>query len=362
MGHRANFAADGCLAFMSDPVFWRYLSEPSLRDIVDWTRAEVTASADLAQTIRRIAPLEDAEPDCLAFFENAKYKEALRNTRAGACFVAPSFASLVPAGTVALVTRQPQRAFALTLGKFCPASLQPGSLFAAKGISPSAFVHPEARLEPDVIIDPGAVVGPRAEIGSGTVVGANSVVGPDVCIGRNCSVGAQTTIIHALIGNRVIIHAGVRVGQDGFGFVPGRDGHLKVPQLGRVIIQDDVEIGANTTIDRGSTRDTVIGEGTKIDNLVQIAHNVTIGRFCFIVAQVGISGSTELGDYVAAAGQSGFAGHIKIGAGAEIAAQSGVIADVEAGARLGGTPARPFRQWLRSQVRLDWLSRGRGSQ
>jgi len=347
---------------MTDPVFWRNLSEPTLRDIIDWTGAEIAGSADLSLKIRRIAPLEDAEPDCLVFFENAKYKAALRETRAGACFVSPRFVELVPPQTLALVTPHPHRAFALTLGKFCPASLQPGSLFAAKGISPSAFVHPDARLEPDVVIDPGVVIGPRAEIGSGTVIGANSVIGPDVCIGRNCAIGAQTTIIHALIGNRVIIHAGVRIGQDGFGFIPGRDGHLKVPQLGRVIIQDDVEIGANTTIDRGSTRDTVIGEGAKIDNLVQIAHNVTIGRFCFIVAQVGISGSTELGDYVAAGGQSGFAGHIKIGAGVEIAAQSGVISDVEPGARLGGTPARPFRQWLRAQVRLDWLSRGSRSQ
>jgi len=347
---------------MSDPVFWHQLAEPVLGDIVTWTGAEIAASADLALKIRRIAPLEEAEPDCLSFFDNGKYRDALRCTRAGACFVAPALAALVPPQTIALVTPHPHRAFALTLGKFCPASLQPASLFSAKGVSPSAFVHPDARLEPDVIIDPGVVIGPRAEIGSGTVIGANSVIGPDVCIGRNCAIAAQAAIIHALIGNRVIIHAGVRIGQDGFGFIPGRDGHLKVPQLGRVIIQDDVEIGANTAIDRGSTRDTVIGEGTKIDNLVQIAHNVTIGRFCFIVAQVGISGSTELGDYVAVGGQSGFAGHLKIGAGAEIAAQSGIIGDVEPGARLGGTPARPFRQWLRAQVWLERLSRGRGSQ
>ncbi len=241
----------------------------------------------------------------------------------------------------------------------CPASLRPGSLFGSTGINPGASIHPDARLEPNVIVDPGAVIGPRAEIGAGTVIGPNSVIGPDVCLGRDCSIGPQVTIVHALIGNRVIIHPGVRIGQDGFGFVPSRQGHLKVPQIGRVVIQDDVEIGANSTIDRGSTRDTVIGEGAKIDNLVQIAHNVTIGRSCLIVSQVGISGSTELGDFVAAGGQAGVAGHLKIGAGAEIAAQSGVISDVPAMARLGGTPAQPLRRWLRAHVMLERLARGR---
>ena len=155
-------------------------------------------------------------------------------------------------------------------------------------------------------------------------------------IGRDCSIGATVTVSHALIGDRVIIHPGVRIGQDGFGFAMGPQGHLKVPQIGRVIIQDDVEIGANSTIDRGANRDTVIGEGTKIDNLVQIAHNVVIGRHCVIVAQVGISGSTTLGDFVALGGQVGVTGHLRIGAGAQIAATSGVMSDVPPGARWGG--------------------------
>jgi UDP-3-O-[3-hydroxymyristoyl] glucosamine N-acyltransferase len=347
----------GTVFDMTEPLFWRKTADASLGDIVTWTGASVDVHADLTRRIRKIAPLEDAEADCLVFFDNPKYKNALQTTLAAACLVAPRYASLVPATCVALVTDMPYRAFALALGQFCPASLQPGSLFSSTGISPGAYVHQDARLEPDVIVDPGAVIGPRAEIGAGTIIGSNAVIGPDVCLGRNCSIGAQTVVVHALIGNHVIIHPGVKIGQDGFGFAPGPGGHLKVPQMGRVIIQDDVEIGANTTIDRGSTRDTVIGEGTKIDNLVQIAHNVTIGRSCLIVAQVGISGSSELGDFVAAGGQVGIAGHLKIGAGTEIAAQSGVIADVEANARLGGTPARPFRQWLRAHVMLDRLTR-----
>ncbi len=164
-------------------------------------------------------------------------------------------------------------------------------------------------------VDPGAVIGPAAEIGAGTVIAANAVIGPGVRIGRNCSIGAGATLMHALIGDRVIIHPGCRIGQDGFGYLPDRGGHIKIPQIGRVIIQDDVEIGANTTIDRGGTRDTVIGEGTKIDNLVQIGHNCSIGRHCFIVSQTGISGSVDVGDYVVLGGQVGIADHLSIGNG-----------------------------------------------
>jgi UDP-3-O-[3-hydroxymyristoyl] glucosamine N-acyltransferase len=344
---------------MSEPIFWRGIPHATLGDVVHWTGAQPPADADLSQAVLWIAPLEDAEPGCLVFFDHPKYREALASTRATACFVAQRHAALVPSSTVALIADNPTRAFAQALAKLCPPSSQPGSLFGSTGISPGASIHPDARLEPNVIVDPGVVIGPRAEIGAGTIIGPNAVIGPDVCLGRQCSIGAQVTIVHALIGNRVILHPGVRIGQDGFGFVPGRQGHLKVPQIGRVVIQDDVEIGANTAIDRGSTRDTVIGEGAKIDNLVQIAHNVTIGRGCLIVSQVGISGSTELGDFVAAGGQAGVAGHLKIGAGAEIAAQSGVIADVPPRARLGGTPTMPLRRWLRAHVKLERLARGK---
>ena len=175
-------------------------------------------------------------------------------------------------------------------------------MFGAVGVAPGAIVHPTARLEENVTVDPTALVGPSAEIGAGTVICASAVIGPSVRIGRDCAIGAGVTVQHALVGNRVILHAGARIGQDGFGFAMGPGGHLKVPQIGRVIIQDDVEIGANTTIDRGHNRDTVVGEGTKIDNLVMIGHNVVIGRHCIIVGQVGISGSTTLQDYVVAGG------------------------------------------------------------
>jgi UDP-3-O-[3-hydroxymyristoyl] glucosamine N-acyltransferase len=345
---------------MSEPIFFHAALQPSLADICAWTGAQAPSHVKFESLIvSRLAPIEEAAADTLVFFENPKYLEALRATRALACFVAPRFAAQVPATTIALVTHEPYRAFAQVLARIYPESLRPGSLFGTIGISPGASVHPEARLEADVSIDPGAVVGPRAEIGSGSVIGPNAVIGSEVRIGRQCSIGAGVTIAHALIGNRVIVHSGAAIGQDGFGFAPGPRGHLKVPQIGRVIIQDDVEIGANTTIDRGATRDTIIGEGTKIDNLVQIAHNVRIGRHCLIVAQVGISGSTEIGDFVSIGGQAGLAGHLSIGAAAQIAAQAGVIADVPAKARLGGTPATSVRAWLKAHAVLHRLAQAR---
>jgi len=237
-----------------------------------------------------------------------------------------------------------------------PDALRPSSLFESGGAAPGAFVHATARLEAGVRIDPGVVIGARAEIGGGTVIAAGAVIGPDVRIGRDCAIGANATITHTLMGDRVIIHPGARIGQDGFGFVPGAGGHRKVPQLGRVILQDDVEIGANTTIDRGGLRDTVIGEGTKVDNLVQIGHNVMIGRHCLLSGQVGISGSTTIGDYAMLAGQVGVADHLTIGEGAQVGAASVVLADLPAGSKCLGYPARPPRAYFREITALKRLA------
>jgi UDP-3-O-[3-hydroxymyristoyl] glucosamine N-acyltransferase len=220
-------------------------------------------------------------------------------------------------------------------------------------------IDPSARLEDGVLIEPGAVVGAEAQIGRGTRIAAGAVIGSRVAIGRDCYIGALATITHALVGDGVIIHSGVRVGQDGFGFAMGRAGHLKVPQIGRVIIQDDVEIGANTTIDRGALKDTIIGEGSKIDNLVQIGHNVVVGRHCVIVAMTGISGSVELGDFVVMGGQSGSVGHVKIGTGAQIGGASHVTHDVPPGARYLGTPAKPLKQQAREIAMLKRIAERR---
>jgi UDP-3-O-[3-hydroxymyristoyl] glucosamine N-acyltransferase len=208
-----------------------------------------------------------------------------------------------------------------------------------------------------VTVDPGAAIGPGVEIGSGTIIGANAVVGRNVRIGRDCSIGANAVVAHALIGDRVILHPGCLIGQDGFGLVMAPAGHRKIPQIGRVIIQDDVEIGAGTAIDRGAFRDTVIGEGTKIDNQVQVGHNVSIGRHCVLVAQAGIGGSSTLEDFVVLGARVGVKDNVTIGEGAQVGANSGVGTDIPAGERWIGYPARPALQWMRSQRSFDRAGR-----
>jgi len=307
--------------------------------------------------IGNIAPLDTARPSDISFLDSAKYIGALAGTAAGALLVAPRFAAAAPRGLAVIETQHPYAAFVAVARKLFPNALRPTSLFGTNGRSTAAQIHPTARLEAGVTVDPMAVIGPRAEIGSGTLIGAGAIIGPDVRIGRDCAIAAGATVIHALVGDRVIVHPGARIGQDGFGYLPSPQGHQKIPQTRRVIIQDDVEIGANTTIDRGATRDTVIGEGTKIDNLVQIGHNCSIGRHCLIVSQVGISGSVTVGDFVMLGGQVGVADHITIGAGAMIGARAGIMSDVPPGGRWAGYPAVPAIEWKRGVATLRRLIR-----
>ncbi len=341
---------------VSHPQFFPVAAPVTLAALCAAAGAVLADPALASRTVQTIAPLESAAAGALSFLDNARYAEQAATTAAAACFLAAKFKDRLAPGCAALVSPEPYRAFAKAAALLYPTSARPQPLFGGGGISPAAYVHPEARLEPGVTVDPGAVIGPRAEIGRGTLIGAGAVIGPEVRIGRDCAIGAQATLTHALLGNRVIVHPGARIGQDGFGFAMGPMGHLKVPQIGRVILQDDVDIGANTAIDRGANRDTVVGEGTKIDNLVQIGHNVQIGRHCVIVGQVGISGSTVLEDYVVLAGQVGIAGHLRIGMAAQVGAKSGVMSSIPAGARYFGIPAKAAKAHFREVAVLSRLA------
>ncbi len=260
--------------------------------------------------------------------------------------VRQKFVDEAPSGMMLFTTEEPYFAYAKIAAAFYP-----GKPFM-KGISERAFVDSSAKLHPTVHIEDGAIIKAGAEIGEESKISSGTVIGESVLIGKNTFIGSNVTITNALIADNVIIHPGVRIGQDGFGFAPSATGLIKVPQLGRVIVENDVEIGANTCIDRGSGPDTIIGVGTKIDNLVQIGHNVKVGRNCIIVSQVGISGSTIIGDGAVIGGQAGLAGHIRIGAGAKIAAQSGVMHEIPQGQSYGGYPAVPIKDWHRQTVAL----------
>lgn len=231
-----------------------------------------------------------------------------------------------------------------------------GRLHLEREFSLSAGVDPSANVAADARIHETAVIGAAASIGAGTVVGPYAVIGPGVVIGDRSHIGAGATVVHAIVGARATILAGARIGQAGFGFIEGPKGPVRVPQLGRVMIGDDVEIGANTTIDRGALDDTVIGDGVKIDNLVQIGHNVRIGRFSILAAHVGVSGSTVIGEGALLGGKVGIADHVTIGDGAQIAAGAGVMRDIGPGEKWGGLPARPFRTWFRETATLAKLA------
>jgi UDP-3-O-[3-hydroxymyristoyl] glucosamine N-acyltransferase len=339
---------------MPDPRFFSVAGPFSVAEIARRTGAAIGGAGQAELLLSEVAPLESAGPNHLSWLDNRKYLPGFRKTGAGAVFVQPAFAGEASKTATLLLTEQPYRAYAIAAQAFYP---DPPP---APGIAPRAVVDKRARLGEGVAVEANAVIGANAEIGPRCLIGANSVIGSGCVLGADVRVGANVSVSHALIGARVRLYPGVRIGQDGFGFAIDPAGYIKIPQVGRVIIEDDVEVGANTTIDRGSGSDTVVGAGTMIDNLVQIGHNVQIGRGCVLIAQVGISGSTRLGDQVMIGGQGGLIGHLTIGSGARIGAQSGVMRDVPAGETVLGSPATPVKEFLRQIAVVQRLARNKG--
>jgi UDP-3-O-[3-hydroxymyristoyl] glucosamine N-acyltransferase len=331
---------------MPDPRFFEDLGPVTLGELARLTGAEVADEAADLQ-VSGVSILPRARPDEIAFFSDRRRLGDLSGTRAGACFVSARDAGDLPASCVGLVTATPQAAFAVAAAR----------LHRLRRLTGPQNISPLAVLEEGLELAPGVVVGAGAKIGRGTVIGANAVIGPGVCIGRDCSIGANVAITCALIGDRVKILSGAVIGEAGFGAAAGAQGLVDMPQLGRVILQDAVTIGALSAVDRGAYDDTVIGERTKIDNLVMIGHNTRVGRDCVMAAHTGISGSVKIGDGVAFGGKAGIADHVTIGDGAQIAAGGGVIGDVPARERWGGYPARPMKQWLRE---AGWVARNAG--
>jgi UDP-3-O-[3-hydroxymyristoyl] glucosamine N-acyltransferase len=334
---------------MADSRFFAKSGPFNLKEIVALTGAEPVGAINLNALIEDVAPLDRANKNEISFLDNIKYIDVLAMSEAGVCFIRSKNTERAPKNMTLLISEDPYRSFALTAQKFYP------NYRVSSTVSSKAHIASNVMLGKNCTIEAGAVIEGKAEIGENCHIGFNAVIHAGVIIGKNSHVGANSTLSHAIVGKNVIIHRGVHIGQDGFGFAMGKGGHIKVPQLGRVIIEDNVEIGSGTCIDRGTGPDTIIGEGSKIDNLVQIGHNVHIGKQSILVSQSGIAGSTRIGDGVILGGQVGIAGHLKIGNGARVAAQGGVMVDIPAGASYGGSPAVPVKDWHRQTIALSRL-------
>lgn len=337
----------------ADPRFHPLAAPLTLEEAAAIAGAELRG--DPARLAHGVARLDAAGPEDISFLDNRRYASLLPGTRAAAVVLAADFAGRVPEGCAAIVTAQPYLGFARIAARLYP---RPAP---RPGIHPSAVVDPTATVGEGTEIGPLAVIGAGAEIGPGCIIGPHAVVGERVVLGEGCRLHAHASVSHCVAGRFVVLHPGARIGQEGFGFAVTPEGRFEtMPQLGRVILEDFVEVGANACVDRGSQGDTVLGAGTRLDNLVQIGHNVRTGRGCVIVAQAGIAGSVTLGHGVQLAAQAGIAGHLSVGDKARIGAQAGVMNEVEAGSDVVGSPAWPARETFRAIAALRKLGQKPG--
>ena len=336
---------------MPDQRFFKKSGTYSVAELAERVGGELLNCSDPGVLIVDVASVEEATTNDICFIENRRYVTALASSKAAVCILPRNIADRAPDGLTLIVSDRPRRAFAKIATLFYPEER------SASGIASGASVDPDAILGEGCSIGPGAVVSAGATLGDGVMVGANAIIGENVTVGAGSVIGENASLSHCLIGARAVIYPGARIGTCGFGFEVDEAGVIKMPQLGRAIIEDDVEIGANSCVDRGSGPDTVIGRGTMIDNLVQIGHNVQVGKGCIICGQAGIAGSAKIGNYVVIAGQVGVAGHIELGDGVQVAAQSGVTTTTAPGEKIGGAPAVPIRDFRRQVAAIKSLGR-----
>ena len=340
---------------MADKRFFHNKGPIKLSHIVKLCGVTNDLTNDLDKLVYDVSSLNDANEGHLSFMDNKKLINDFVGSKASFCLVNSKYLEFIPKKMIPLVCTNPYKSFAILAKEFYPPTLQKSY------ISKNANISSKSNIGDNSIINSGVYIDSNVSIGSNSFIGSNTSINEGVIIGENTRIESNVTLSHCIIGNNVKILPGVRIGQDGFGFVPDSNGHIDIPQLGRVLVGDDVLIGANTAIDRGSGPDTIIGSGCRIDNLVHIAHNVILGKSCIVAGQVGIAGSTHVGENVMIAGQVGISGHLNIGAGSRFAVRTGIINDVPNNSVYGGFPGTPVRDWHRQTLALRSLAKKKGS-